>query len=316
MCRAGMACAILVRVRTGAGATIAQQELAFGMDRLTSDGEIYARLKAGDMSACRECVQQHSDELFRLANRMLQDEQAAEDVVQDTFLNAFKGLEHFDGRSTLGTWLFRITYNNALMRLRARKPVETLDGDTDLDEKTLTLAVPWREMPEAVVAQGETAAQLQAAIDALPAGLRAVFQLRDVEERSTAETAEILDLTESAVKVRLHRARMLLRSRLSGYFGERVESPPMTMSCEQLMPYLSEYIDNAVDEPLATAARDHIAQCPHCHIMLDTTQRTITLMRQNKAQVIPAADRAELYQEIQKAFAARRKQSNKTKPAA
>lgn len=281
-----------------------------------TDAEIFSRLKAGDMSACRVCVREHSDELYRLAFRMLHDEQAAEDVVQDTFLNAFKGLEQFDGRSTLGTWLYRIAYNNGLMRLRAQKPVEWLDDDTEQSEGDLVpIVVPWHETPEEIVVRDETAAQLEQAIAALPEILRTVFQLRDVEERSTAQTAEILGLSEAAVKVRLHRARLQLRGKLSTYFGQKVDPPPTTMTCEQLTPYLSDYIDNAVEEPLAAAARTHIASCPHCHILLDTTQKTITLMQLDKARIIPAADRTTLFKEIEKAFTERQRRLEKTKPA-
>lgn len=259
------------------------------------------------MSACQMCVEEHSDELYRLAYRMLRNEQTAEDIVQDTFLNAFKGLEQFDGRSTLGTWLFRIAYNNALMRLRAQKPVEPLEDDAGSSGDVVTpIVVPWRETPEEIFARRESASQLKEAMDALPETLRTVFQLRDVEERSTAETAEILGLSQSAVKVRLHRARLLLREKLSGYFGAEVEPQVATLTCEQLTPYLSDYIDNAVDEPLAAVAREHIASCPHCHVLLDTTQKTITLLRRNKARVIPAGDRTRLFEEIQKAFAERR----------
>lgn len=281
-----------------------------------SETEIFTRLKAGDMSACRACVEAHSDELYRLAYRVLRNEQAAEDVVQDTFLNAFKGLEQFDGRSTLGTWLFRIAYNNALMRLRAQKPVEPLEDEMERADGDVTpMVVPWRETPEEIVAQRETAAQLEEAIDALPETLRTVFQLRDVEERSTAETAQILGLSEAAVKVRLHRARLQLRETLSRTFATAGEPRVATMTCEQLTPYLSDYIDNAVDEPLAAAAREHIAACPRCHVLLDTTQKTITLMQRNKARVIPVADRAALFREIQNAFAARQQDSETKKPA-
>lgn len=268
------------------------------------------------MSACQMCVQEHSDELYRLAYRMLRDEQAAEDTVQDTFLNAFKGLEQFDGRSTLGTWLFRIAYNNALMRLRAQKPIESLEDDTDsLPHEVTPIVVPWRETPEEIVVRRESASRLEQAIDDLPESLRVVFQLRDVEERSTAETAEIVGISQGAVKVRLHRARLLLREKLSEYFGAEIEPLPATMTCEQLTPYLSDYIDKVVDEPLAAAARDHIAECPHCHILLDTTQKTITLMQSNRARVIPTQDRAALYTEIEKAFVERQRRLAQKKPA-
>lgn len=281
-----------------------------------TDAEIFARLKAGDMSACQMCVEEHSDDLYRLAYRMLGDEQAAEDTVQDTFLNAFKALEQFDGRSTLGTWLFRIAYNNALMHLRAQKPSEPLEDDTDALGNGITpIVVPWRETPEEIVARRESAAQLEQAIDDLPESLRTVFQLRDVQELSTAETAEIVGISQGAVKVRLHRARLLLREKLSGDFGAKIEPLPATMTCEQLTPYLSDYIDKAVGEPLAAVARDHIVTCSRCHILLDTTQKTITLMQSNRARVIPAQDRAALYAEIEKAFSERQRRLENKKPA-
>ncbi len=281
-----------------------------------TDAEILARLRAGDMTACAACVDAHSDELYRLAYRIVHDEQSAEDIVQDTFLNAFRGLDNFDGRSSLGTWLFRITYNNALMRLRREKPAETLDEETEQTEQEFTpIVVPWRETPEEMIMRDETAQQLQTAISELPVTLRTVFQLRDIQERSTGETAEILGISQTAVKVRLHRARLLLREKLSAYFGTSAAPHPSSMTCDELTPYLSEYLDNAVPEPLAAAAREHIANCPRCHVLLDTTQMTITMMQHNAVRVIPAADRAMLFNEIQKAFAERRRRLAKTKPA-
>lgn len=268
--------------------------------------EIYERLKAGDMSACKECVETHSDGLYRLAYRMLHNEAAAEDVVQDTFLNAFKGLDQFDGRSTLGTWLFRIAYNNALMHLRSEKPTYALaDEEDETAEELHPVVVAWRETPEDVVTQAEASATLEAAIESLPPTLGLVFQLRDLEERSTAETAEILGLSEAAVKVRLHRARLSMREKLSDYFGTATPAVPATMTCDELTRYLSDYIDKDLDEPLAKAAQEHLATCTHCHILLDTTRRTITLMREPAPRVVPAADRARLFERIQAAFAER-----------
>lgn len=270
------------------------------------DAAIVARLKAGDMSACRACVDEHSDELYRLAFRLLRDEATAEDVVQETFVNAWKSLDHFDGRSRLGTWLFRIAYNNALMHLRSHKSVEPFVEDHYSESAAApVIVVPWRETPEDIVAQGETSEVLEEAIAAIPETLSVVFQLRDVEGRSTAETAEILSLTEGAVKVRLHRARLALRERLSEYFGERVPSEPPKMTCEQVVQYLSDYIDADLDEPLVAAAREHLATCHHCHIVLDSTQDAIVLYRNRDKRVIPAARRARLFHQIEASFAKR-----------
>lgn len=275
-------------------------------NRPFDDAALVTRLKAGDAAACTACVEEHSDGLYRLAFRLLRDEAAAEDVVQETFLNAWRSLEQFDGRSRLGTWLFRIAYNNALMRLRSRKPVEPLVEDYDSESPaTPATVVPWRETPEDIVARGEIAEVLEAAIAAIPETLSVVFQLRDVEERSTAETAEILGLTESAVKVRLHRARLALRERLGEYFGERAPSEPSKMTCEQLVQYLSDYIDAELDGPLTAAAQEHLATCHHCHIVLDTTQNAIVLYRERDKRVIPAARRSRLFHQIETSFAKR-----------
>lgn len=269
------------------------------------DSEIVGRLKAGDMSACTACVNAHSDSLYRLAYRLLRDEAAAEDVVQETFLNAFKALDKFDGRSKLSTWLFRIAYNNALMRLRARRPTLALDEEADGEGTTRPVVVPWHETPEEVLSQKELREALDQAISELPASLRAVFELRDVQQHSTAETAEILGVSEANVKVRLHRARLALRDKLNGYFGTSAEPEPETMSCEEVAQYLSDYIDNELDEPLSEQARKHIATCPHCHILVDTMKDTIVLCREGTKRVIPEASQKRIFGEIKSGFAKR-----------
>ncbi len=269
------------------------------------DQEIIARLKAGDLSACRACVEAHSDELYRLALRVLGDASEAEDVVQETFFNAFKSLNTFDGRSSLGTWLFRIAYNAALMRLRTRRRVVPMEDEDD-GAASFPQVVAWSEEPDALLQRQETAEILDKAIAMLPHTLREVFILRDVEQVSVAETAQRLGLSESAVKVRLHRARMALREHLSDYFGERAPAQVRTITCEQLLKYLSEYIDHELNEPLARKASEHIATCPHCHVLVDTTQKTIKLYRTHARtrpeRVIPADRRKRLYDEIQAAF--------------
>lgn len=187
-----------------------------------ADKEIVARLKAGDMSACADCIELHSDALYRLAWRLLGNEAEAEEVVQETFLSAFKSLDSFDGRSTLGTWLFRITYNAALMRRRRRQEA-TLPVD-DLLENEYSMPqqlFDWCCLPEKDYLSSEAQSKINEAIQQLPETLRVVVQLRDIEGLNTAEVAEILDISDGAVKVRLHRARLALRESLSGYFEER-----------------------------------------------------------------------------------------------
>ena len=182
------------------------------------------RLRAGDKVACAQCVQEHSDGLYRLALRMVRDPLEAEDVLQETLLNAFKGIAHFDGRSSLKTWLYRIAYNTALMKLRGAKPQRVSVEDTlEAEEQGEILPEAlhdWCCLPERDFETNAARQELERAIETLPENLRVVFVLRELEGLSTIETANALGVSEQVVKVRLHRARLALRERLSGYFSE------------------------------------------------------------------------------------------------
>jgi len=155
----------------------------------------------------------------------MNDPNEAEDVLQETFVSAFGALDRFEGRSQLGTWLYRIAYNAAMMRLRKRRvPTESLDepretADGELMPRQL---VDWTTVPDRLLLGKELRDVLHAALATLPESLRSVFVLRDIEGLSTSETAAALGLTETNTKVRLHRARLALRERLTGYFAPLV----------------------------------------------------------------------------------------------
>jgi RNA polymerase sigma-70 factor (ECF subfamily) len=155
---------------------------------------------------------------------MLNDPQEAEDVLQETFLSALKALPDFEGRSSLSTWLYRIASNASLMRLRKKQPdTVSVDEPLTLDdgESVPRQLADWSNLPEDELLSSETRQVMDEAISELPESLRIVFILRDIEGLSTADTGEVLDLSEGAVKTRLHRARLWLRERLSAYFAER-----------------------------------------------------------------------------------------------
>ncbi len=183
-------------------------------------------LKAGDREAFATMVDTYSPSLYRLALRMLGDPEEAEDVLQETFINAYKGMSRFEGRSKLGTWLYRIASNQALMRLRKHQP-DTLSVDGNAEDSS-DISAPlelsdWCCLPEAEFMTGEAQTQLDMAIEKLSPPLRATFILRDLQALSTRETAEVLGISESAVKTRLLRARMQLREQLSEYYAERLK---------------------------------------------------------------------------------------------
>lgn len=190
-----------------------------------SDSELTAALKAGDQEAFTELVERFSPTVYNLALRLMGFPQAAEDVLQETFLSAFRAIDRFEGRSQLGTWLYRIAYNAALMQLRKRElPTSSIDAPMVNEEgdETPRQLVDWGPRPDQLALAGELRALLHAAVATLSKTLQAVFVLRDIEGLSTAETADVLGLTETNVKVRLHRARLALREQLTPYFAAAV----------------------------------------------------------------------------------------------
>jgi RNA polymerase sigma-70 factor, ECF subfamily len=182
-------------------------------------------LQAGDRAEFARLVDTYSTPIYRLALKILNDPQDAEDVLQETFIKALRGLKSFEGRSSLSTWLYRIAVNEALMMVRKRKPdsvsIEAEKEDSEGESEPVQI-VDWCCLPERELSSTEARHFLDEAIQGLTPALRSVFVLRDIEGLSVRETAETLTLSEAVVKTRLLRARLKLREALSGYFGERV----------------------------------------------------------------------------------------------
>lgn len=194
-----------------------------------SERDLYERIRAGDKSACSECVELHAPGVYRVALRIVGDPAEAEDVMQETFSSAFTNIDAFEWRSGMKTWLYRIASNAALMRLRGHKPAAfSIDDDSEPAEiDTPKQLFDWCCLPEQDFDTAEAHTQIEQAIAGLPESLRAVFVMREMEGLSTQETAEALSLSSENVKVRLHRARLALRETLSGYFSELARSQEM-----------------------------------------------------------------------------------------
>jgi len=184
-----------------------------------TDEQLVRKSQEDDERAFGELVSRYESKVYSLALKMLRNPEDAEDVLQDTFLRAYRGIKSFKGNSTFSTWIYRITANSALMRLRKRQlPTVSID-DADEREAPINIA-DWAPGPVEQMLNQETQAAMTEAIEALPPEFRQVFVLRDIEELSNAEVAEILDLSVAAVKSRLHRARLKVRNRLATYFIE------------------------------------------------------------------------------------------------
>lgn len=194
-------------------------------NKVEAEGFSLELLHAGNHEEFSRVVETYSNNIYRLAIKMLNNQLDAEDVLQETFIKAFRGLKSFDGRSKISTWLFRIATNEALMILRRKQPnFLSIDEpiDTEEGEQEPIQIIDWCCLPENEFLSDETRERLNAAIQTLPETLRVVFLLRDISDLSTHEVAEVLGLTDTAVKTRLSRARLRLREELSSYFGERV----------------------------------------------------------------------------------------------
>jgi RNA polymerase sigma-70 factor (ECF subfamily) len=183
-------------------------------------------LKAGDRQELAKMVDLYSDQVYRVALKMLNNPSDAEDVLQETFIKAMRAIKNFQERSTVSTWLYRIAVNESLMLIRKQKPEtavieEEPFNNTEQDYMPIQV-VDWCCLPEKEFLSNESRSHLNKAIQNLPSKLRSVFILRDIEGLSIRETAETLNLTETNVKTRLLRARMRLREDLTHYYGERL----------------------------------------------------------------------------------------------
>lgn len=202
------------------------------------DQAVVEALRRGDEKAFATLIERYHSSLLRLAMSYVATKEEAEDAVQETWLGVLKGIDRFEGRSSLKTWIFRILVNRAKtkgVRERRSVPFSSLEGDTDEKEPSVdpsrfqegtrlagSWSSPpesWEGIPEDRLLSGETRAVVEEAIALLPAMQRAVITLRDVRGFTAQEACEVLGLTEANQRVLLHRARSKVRARLEQYLG-------------------------------------------------------------------------------------------------
>ena len=196
-------------------------------ERPLDDIELVRRIAARDEHAFETMMRRHNRMLYRLTRSILKNDAEAEDAVQDAYLSAYRSIASFRGGASLGTWLARIAINEAYARLRKRKRagvVVSLDSGEPIDSRSGAMAnaeidQPTVERPDEAAARAELRKLLERKIDALPDQFRTVFMLRDVEELSVDETAELLDVPAATVRTRAFRARAMLRAALEDEFG-------------------------------------------------------------------------------------------------
>ena len=188
------------------------------------DADLLAALTRGDPAAYEQLVRDHGGRLLAVARRFLRNEEDARDAVQDAFLQAWRNIERFEGRASLGTWLHRIAVNAALMKLRSRRrkgeeSIDALMPEFDADQCRVEPLWQLDESVESLVERQQVRDLVHESIDRLPDAYRTVLLLRDIEGYDTAEVAALLDASPEAIKTRLHRARSALKKLLEPVYS-------------------------------------------------------------------------------------------------
>jgi RNA polymerase sigma-70 factor, ECF subfamily len=190
-----------------------------------SDEEVVARVLAGETAMFEIVMRRHNPRLYRVARAILRNDGEAEDVIQDAYVRAYEHLDQFAGRAKFSTWLTRIAVHEALARQHRGNRYQELEPTSGPDGDAMDRFASSEPNPEQQASSSEIRRLLEEAVEKLPDAYRTIFMLRDVEELDTTDTANILEITEENVKVRLHRARALLRESLYTSAGiERKEA--------------------------------------------------------------------------------------------
>ena len=201
----------------------------------SSDEDLVLKILQGDVLLFEIIMRRHSQRLYRVARGILRNRWEAEDVMQAAYVRAYQHLAQFAGRAKFSTWLTRIAVHESLNRLEERTRVRYIEEMSGPESPASDIVRSQDPTPEQSVCSREHARMLQRAVQALPPKYRVVVMMRDLEEMSVAETAACLDITEENVKVRLHRARAMLRSALYARVnGRRLEQRSLPATSRQI----------------------------------------------------------------------------------
>ncbi|MDW5264646.1 MULTISPECIES: RNA polymerase sigma factor [Acidobacteriaceae] len=218
------------------------------VSKTLTDEEVIDRVRAGDLAMYEVIMRRYNQRLYRIARAILHDDGEAEDVMQDAYVRAYTHLEQFAGRSAFSTWLSRIAVHEALTRLRSRNrhpQVDVTDYDGEISMKTPSNLLD----PEMNASTDQLREFLEEAVLNLPENYRTVIMLRDIEELSTAETAQALDLTEENVKIRLHRGHGMMRNWLFERVGPAAKEafPFMGVRCDRVVQKVFDRLTKLAD---------------------------------------------------------------------
>jgi RNA polymerase sigma-70 factor, ECF subfamily len=235
----------------------------------STDLDFVHATQRGDVSAFEQLVKRYDRKLFRIAQTVTHNTEDSQDAVQEAFLKAFQNLSKFREESQFSTWLIRITVNQSLTKLRKRRATceVSLDDDFQADRSVLPMQVAdWAPNPEQLYWASELRDILLQALSEMRPILRAVFALRDIEGLSTDQTADALNLSQTAVKARLWRARLQLRECLNKFFNKqtapaRAELVPINRRTGRILGLVAECLDHSISQThsIIVAKSEHVS---------------------------------------------------------
>lgn len=192
------------------------------MSSIKTDEQLVEEFRKGNRESFEELISRYSDKAFSLASRMCRNQEDAEEVLQDVFTTVYRKLNNFEGKSSFSSWLYRVTVNASLMKLRKNRQDKSIAMDDAMpdEEHTLILQTSDADLGDQLTLRREVSHVLEDAIQRLPDDYRPVFILRDVDGMTSKEVGKILGLSIPAVKSRLHRSRIMLRRKLSMFYHE------------------------------------------------------------------------------------------------
>ncbi len=187
-----------------------------------TDLELIEEFKGGNQAAYEELIERYSEKAYHLASRMCRNQEDAEEVLQDVFVTVFRKIAGFEGKSSFSSWLYRVTVNSSLMKLRKRKQNRCvlMEDTLSSEDHSMLLRTKEEHDTDKIALRKEVSEVLQQAISKLPDDYRPVFILRDIDGLTSREVGKILGLSVPAVKSRLHRSRLMLRRKLSAFYSE------------------------------------------------------------------------------------------------
>lgn len=223
---------------------VSTAEVATSREPLSNE-EVVVRVLAGETAMFEIIMRRHNQRLYRVARAILHNAGEAEDVMQDAYVRAYEHLGQFAAKAKFSTWLTRIAVHEALARKHRGNRYQELDSMSDRERDRMDKLASLAPDPERQASNTEIRSLLEEAVERLPDAYRTIFMLRDVEEMSTSDTADVLEISEENVKVRLHRARALLRKSLYALAGmERKEAFNFhAVRCDRVVKNVFERIE-------------------------------------------------------------------------